>query len=416
MRNEARYRTKLEEGRARDGTAQSPPMAPFSGARMKIFSCPSCQQLVHFENSECVSCHHALVFLPEQATITALEPVDGGTGTFVALGFAATRARYRLCGNQIDHGACNWAVSEEDDHRFCLACRLNEIIPNLSDPKAKEAWIKLERSKRRLLYTLLGLGLPVVSSAERPEGLAFAFKQDLPGEEKVLIGHDDGLITINIAEAHSPFREKTRLELGESYRTLLGHFRHEIGHYYWDRIVAGSSSLEPFRRLFGDERASYDEAVKVHYRDGAPRDWPNRFVSSYASMHPWEDWAESWAHYLHMVDTLETARSFGLALRPAVANGESNLGESNLALRSRQLDFDDFDDLARAWVPLTLALNSLNRSMGLLDIYPFVLSDPALQKIRFVHDVVEQAGAAAVRVRQPSSREAVTRFQTTNAL
>jgi hypothetical protein len=361
---------------------------------MKIFSCPSCYQLVHFENSECTSCHHALVFLPEHATLTALEAADGGRGMFIALGSTAKRARYRLCGNQIDHGACNWAVSEEDDHRFCRACRLNEIIPNLSDPKAKDAWIKLERSKRRLLYTLLELGLPVVPRSERPEGLGFAFKQDLPGEEKVLIGHDEGLITINIAEAHSPFREKTRLELGETYRTLLGHFRHEIGHYYWDRIVAGSSSLEPFRQLFGDERASYDAAVEVHYRDGAPKDWPTRFVSSYASMHPWEDWAESWAHYLHMVDTLETARSFGLALRPTVANSDGNL-----ALRTRRLDFDDFDDLARAWVPLTLALNSLNRSMGLTDIYPFVLSDPALQKIRFVHDVVEQVGTAGARAR-----------------
>jgi hypothetical protein len=355
---------------------------------MKIFSCPSCHQLVYFENSECTSCRHALVFLPEHATLTALESVDGGRDMFVALGFGEKRPRYRLCGNQIDHGACNWAVSEEDDHRFCRACRLNEIIPDLSDPKAKEAWIKLERSKRRLLYTLFELGLPAMPRTERPEGLAFAFKADLPGEEKVLIGHDEGLITINIAEAHSPFREKTRLELGESYRTLLGHFRHEIGHYYWDRLVAGSSSLEPFRRMFGDERASYDEAVKVHYRDGAPRDWPNRFVSSYASMHPWEDWAESWAHYLHMVDTLETARSFGLALRPTVADGDGSL-----ELRTRRLDFDDFDDLARAWIPLTVALNNLNRSMGLLDIYPFVLSDPALQKIRFVHDVIEQAGA-----------------------
>jgi hypothetical protein len=356
---------------------------------MKLFVCAGCQQMVHFENSQCTRCGRALAFLPDRGVLGALEPVADQPGLFLALGAGVAGSRYRLCGNQIDHGACNWAVPDGDDHRFCRACRLNEVIPNLSDAKAKDEWLKLEQSKRRLLYTLLQLGLPVESRGERPEGLAFAFKQDLPGEEKVLIGHEQGLITINVAEADSPFREKTRLELGETYRTLLGHFRHEIGHHYWDRLIKDSASqLERFRRLFGDERASYEEAVKTHYRDGAPRDWPTRFVSSYASMHPWEDWAESWAHYLHMVDTLETARSFGVALRPAVA-------ESGIEVGTRRLDFDDFADLARAWVPLTIAFNALNRSMGLPDLYPFVLSEPALEKVRFVHDVIEPLGKPA---------------------
>ena len=356
---------------------------------MKLFTCPACQQLLYFENSQCTKCGRQLAFVPEQSRLTAVEPVADARGIFLALGLDDQGARYRSCGNRIDHEACNWTVLEGDEQRFCLACRLNEVIPNLADPVAKEAWVKLERAKRRLIYTLLVLGLPVAPRSVRPGGLAFAFKQDVPGEEKVMIGHDEGLITINIAEADSPFREKTRKEMGETYRTLLGHFRHEIGHYYWDRLVAGSASLEPFRRLFGDETASYDEAVAVHYRDGAPRDWQARFVSSYASTHPWEDWAESWAHYLHMVDTLDTARSFGLALRPSV-----QLGDGDRELRTRKLDFDDFDDLARAWFPLTIALNSLNRSMGLSDLYPFVLSVPALEKIRFIHDVVDQLGVA----------------------
>ncbi|MEA2700115.1 MAG: hypothetical protein QOI66_4386, partial [Myxococcales bacterium] len=282
---------------------------------MKLFACSACSEAVYFENSQCTRCGHALAYLPDRSTLSALEHAPGSEGLFVAPSPDAGQARYRLCGNQIDHGACNWAVAESDGHRFCRACRLNDVIPNLSDPKAKDAWLGIEQSKRRLIYTLLALGLPVEARAETPGGLAFAFKKDSPGEGKVLIGHDDGLITLNIAEADSPFREKTRLELGETYRTLVGHFRHEIGHYYWDRLIANSTSLEPFRQLFGDERASYDEAVKTHYRDGAPRDWRSNFVSSYASMHPWEDWAESWAHYLHMVDTLDTARSFGLVLR-----------------------------------------------------------------------------------------------------
>lgn len=329
-------------------------------------------------------CGHALAFLPDRGLLTALEPVEGEQGLFVALGPDLKAARYRLCGNYVDHAACNWAVPEADPQRFCRACRLNDVIPNLADAAAKDAWMKLELNKRRMLYTLIGLHLPIESRAERPDGLAFALKQDLPGEEKVMIGHDVGLITINIAEADSPFREKTRLELKEGYRTLLGHFRHEIGHYYWDRLVRDSAFLEPFRDLFGDERPSYDEAVAVHYRDGAPQDWPLRFVSSYASMHPWEDWAESWAHYLHMVDTLQTARSFGLAIRPpALKTGDE------LKVKTQRLDFEDVDDLLNAWAPLSIALNALNRSMGLSDPYPFVLSAPSMRKIRFVHQVIE---------------------------
>lgn len=324
--------------------------------------------------------------------MTALEPAEGAApGTFVALAPELKKGRVRVCGNQIDHGACNWAVPEADTHRFCQACRLNDVIPNLSEPGAQDAWIRIEQAKRRLVFQLLALGLPVEPRTEQPKGLAFAFKKDLPGEEKVMIGQESGLITINIAEADSPFREKTRLSLGESYRTLLGHFRHEIGHYYCERLVLDSPFVGPFRELFGDERASYDDAVAVHYRDGAPADWPTKYVSSYATMHPHEDWAETWAHYLHMVDTLETARSFGIALRSNVAKGVQKL-----EVLTTKLDFDDFDELIHAWVPLTIALNSLNRSMGLRDLYPFVLPDLALQKIRFVHDVIEKIGVAAV--------------------
>jgi len=337
---------------------------------MKLFRCSACDQILHFENSVCTQCGHALAYLPERSVLASLVSVEG----------------YWPCGNQLDHGACNWAVLASDGNRFCRACRLNDVIPNLADPAAKQAWIKLEQNKRRVLYTLLELGLPIESRAERPGGLAFAFKQDVPGGEKVTIGHEVGLITINVAEVDSPFREKARIELGESYRTVLGHFRHEIGHYYWERLVAGSPRLERFRAVFGDERTSYDEALARHYRDGAPQDWPARFVSSYASMHPWEDWAESWAHYLHMVDTLETARSFGVALLPPAAKPRDGL-----AVKTHRLDFDDVDDLFRAWVPLAVALNSLNRSMGLPDPYPFVVPQPALDKVRFVHEVIEQS-------------------------
>lgn len=365
---------------------------------MKLFTCPSCQQTLHFESFQCVGCSHVLAYLPDRQVLTALEPVPGAAaGVFAALGPAGKAARYRQCGNQIDHGACNWAVPDGEDQRFCCACRLNEIIPNLSDLAAKQAWLSLEESKRRLIYTLLQLRLPIEARAEgNPAGLAFAFKQDGPGESKVFIAHDHGLITINAAEASAPERERARLALGESYRTVLGHFRHEIGHYYWERLVAETPLLEPFRGLLGDERAPYDEAAQKHYRDGAPADWRTRFVSAYASMHPWEDWAESWAHYLHMVDTIETARSFGVDLRPQSVGGRAGgpRREPALEAHTRGLDFADFDDLVGAWVPLSIALNALNRSMGVNDAYPFVLSEPAVEKLRFVHQVIEHSAAA----------------------
>jgi hypothetical protein len=89
---------------------------------------------------------------------------------------------------------------------------------------------------------------------------------------------------------------------------LLGHFRHEVGHYFWDRLVATDPhQLEEFRVLFGDDRQDYGEALKRHYDEGAPANWQDTYISMYATMHPWEDFAETWAHYLHIVDTLETA-------------------------------------------------------------------------------------------------------------
>ncbi len=357
---------------------------------MKLFTCTACHQVLFFENVSCTRCGHTLAYLPDRAVVSALQPVAGSDGTFCALSPAADGARYRLCRNYTEHAACNWAVPADSSDGLCRACAFNDVIPNLADAAAKDAWRRLERAKRRLLYTLIELGLPLEPRAAGHErGLAFAFKQDVAGDP-VFTGHGDGLITINIAEADDPFREKMRLQMGEAYRTVLGHFRHEIGHYYWFRLLDTSPRLDAARRLFGDESADYKAALDRHYEQGAPADWSARFVSAYASMHPFEDFAETWSHYLHMVDTLETARSYGLALRPAAVGGAA-LGE----VRARRLDFDDFDDLMTAWVPLTLALNSLNRGMGLPDLYPFVLSEPAVAKLRFVHDAIDAAAAAA---------------------
>jgi hypothetical protein len=344
---------------------------------MKLFSCV-CQQLVFFESVTCTRCGRALAFLPDRQEVAALER-EGDRWRL-----PGEPARYRLCRNYAEQAVCNWAVPDEESSEYCRSCRLDQVIPNLAHPGAKEAWHRLEIAKRRLLYTLIDLGLPLESKSEDPShGLAFQFLEDDAEGNKVSTGHDRGVITINVAEADDPFREKMRVQMGEAYRTLLGHFRHESGHHYWERLIEGSHRLDVFRERFGDERADYGEARQRYYDAGPPPDWDAHFVSAYASMHPWEDWAETWAHYLHMTDTLETARAYGVVVRPAAGTP---------SVLTRHLDLHDFEDLIAGWFPLTMALNSLNRSMGLPDIYPFVLSETAIAKLRFVHVVI-----AAVR-------------------
>ena len=363
---------------------------------MKLFTCSSCKHVAFFENSQCVRCGHILAYLSDRGVLSAMEqdtaPTDVNTvvanppARFVALDLSAQGVRYRLCQNYTTHAVCNWAIPEHDPHDYCLACRLNEATPDLSDPSALASWQRLEIAKRRLVFTLIELGLPLETKQDQPEtGLAFSFKMDGAGGERVLTGHCDGLVTINMQEANSTTREQTRVELGERYRTLLGHFRHESGHYYWDRLVRNSGWTDEFRALFGNEEQDYAEAVQRHYATPR-RNWPDEFVSSYATMHPWEDWAETWAHYLHLLDTLETAQSYGLALRPTALGGAVSETVS-----ARRVRFHDFDDLIAAWLPLTVALNSLNRSMGLPDVYPFVLAERVIAKIRFIHRVVEAA-------------------------
>ncbi len=355
---------------------------------MKTFACSVCSQVVFFESASCTTCGSVLAYLPDVGVVSTLElDVNRTDGVYLALAPRANGRRYRQCANWRDYNACNWAVGIEDPIELCRSCRLNDVIPNLDEPGRDGAWRRIEAAKRRLVYSIIELGLPLESKEERPDGLAFSFKADDPGGKKtVFTGHNDGMITLNIAEADAPFREKTRLQLGEQYRTLLGHFRHEIGHYYWSRLVENSPKIHACRALFGDEREDYQAAMKRHYDQGTPPDWQSQYVSPYAAMHPWEDFAESWAHYLHMVNTLGTARAFGLALRPKAVDAPAQE-----ELTSRRVDIDDFDELINAWFPLTIALNSLNRSMGLPDVYPFVLSAPAVAKLRFVHEVIDEA-------------------------
>jgi hypothetical protein len=354
---------------------------------MKLFECQSCGQLLYFENTVCVRCGHGLGYLPGQAQLSALVP--GADDRWQALG--DTDHLYRKCANA-QHGACNWMVPAESDDPYCRACRLNRTVPNIGDPDRMALWRPLEAAKRRLVYSLLRLGLPVQSKDDDAvNGLAFDFLSAEDSDEPVITGHADGVVTIDIAEADPVARERIRSDMTEAYRTLLGHFRHEIGHYYWALLIAPSRWLELCRGVFGDERADYGEALKAHYENGPRADWQTRFISAYASSHPWEDFAESWAHYLHIVDTLETAQAFGMTIR-------SRAGTDPIL--AMEIEFDpyraaDFDTLVEAWVPLTAAVNSLNASMVQPDMYPFVLAQDVIDKLRFIHGLVRGDGPGA---------------------
>lgn len=353
---------------------------------MRLFVCKGCDQLVFFENFSCIRCGAILGFVPENMYLETLEPNEDGTWSLSGTGPGSPS--YRHCANRTQHQTCNWMIPAMDANELCLACRLNRTIPDLSIPGNIVLWSRLETEKRRLVYSLLRLKLPVVPQMSDPDGLAFDFLADSQPKfnesGRVLTGHSEGLITMNIAEADPVTREKMKDDMSEPYRTILGHFRHESGHYYWDRLIRDSRWLEPFRSLMGNETIDYAQALQRHYEKGPPDDWPRHFVSAYAGTHPWEDWAESWAHFLHIVDTMETAYEYGLRVKPRVGNHEYLSTEAGFDAYVQK----DFQTLIEHWFPLTYALNSLNRSMGHDHVYPFVLSSPAVEKLKMVHMII----------------------------
>ena len=350
--------------------------------RMKSFHCGHCRLLVFFENFQCVKCGHLLAYLPNSGDISSLEPL--GDNLWGSVGEGSKGQRYRLCGNRIAYNVCNWAVSAEDPNPLCLSCRLTRVIPDITQQANKDGWFKLEVAKRRLVYSLLSLRLPLRDKIQDPKnGLTFEFKADEPNN-RILTGHDGGVITVNVAEADDAEREKRRVSNKEPYRTSLGHFRHEIGHYYWDRLIVGSARLEGFRKLFGDEQIDYQQALAEYYKNGPRGNWQEAHISAYSTAHPWEDWAETWAHYLHMVDALETASETGLMLKPKT-DDEPAIGPDSVWT---QISGNVFNAMANKWHALTYVLNNFNRGLGLADSYPFVLSAPVIEKLRFIHETI----------------------------
>ncbi|KIU49942.1 DNA polymerase III subunit gamma/tau [Pseudomonas putida] len=369
--------------------------APFvSQARRstRVWQC-ECGQSVFFRNSQCLACQASLGYWPDTHHVGTLMPaaVDGQW----YLDGQPELGPLKRCANLDTPACCNWLLAADDPEVFCLACRLNRTIPDLSFTENHLRWRKLETAKRRLIAQLLHLGLPVTpKQGAAGEGIAFDFIGiDIAGNPPTT-GHAGGLITLDIREADDDWREQVRVQLQEPYRTVLGHLRHEIGHYYWDRLVASSAWLQDFRRLFGDERASYAQAMERHYQQGAPLDWAVAHVSAYATMHPWEDWAETWAHYLHMTDAVDTALALGMDA--SVMDLDYPPFDARSLYQPEHPGAPAFLAFINAWVELSAMLNELSRSMGQTDFYPFVLSAPVVAKLHFIHCVIQGDAPAAV--------------------
>jgi hypothetical protein len=340
---------------------------------MKIFRCDNCGHPLFFENRKCGNCGQVCGFRDSDRRMISFEieepimvsPIVGGS--------------YRYCKNK-ELDVCNWLVEEGNPHQYCRACQLNRTIPDLSKSKNHEKWQQLEVAKHRLIYQLQKLGLTIKSKLSDTDGFCFDFVAKLDNNH-LMTGHANGVITILLKEADSVHREKTRKEMVEPYRSIIGHLRHEVGHYYWDRLILKDAELlTAYRGLFGDEQINYSTSLKRYYKSGAPSDWQNSHISKYASSHPWEDWAETWAHYLHVMDMVETAYFFGFNISPV----------GSWDYMDAKVDFDpytepDFDAILKICVPLSFAVNSMNRSMGVPDVYPFVISPKVVEKMKFIH-------------------------------
>lgn len=353
---------------------------------MNLFLCQNCQSTVFFENTHCESCQSELGFLAAGLRLITLKSHPNGMSAF-----DDANQQLKYCDN-FHEGACNWLLPVDSAHSLCSACDLNHKIPNLNSEEHRQDWIKIESAKHRLVYELLYLGLPVISKRLDPEaGLSFNFLAEdlMETSEPIMTGHMQGLITLNTAEADPVQREKMKAQMEEPYRTLIGHFRHEIGHYYWDLLIRpNNSQLAAYRSLFGDESQDYQDALDRHYQSGPPGNWHEQFVSAYASCHPWEDWAETWAHYMHLISTLHTAQAYGLSLQPKIDSTSKQIPAMDLKLDYDLLREKDMNIILSDWLKLTLAVNSLNRSMGQPDLYPFILPPQVREKLGFVHQLI----------------------------
>ncbi|MGQ4878924.1 zinc-binding metallopeptidase family protein [Billgrantia sp. LNSP4103-1] len=272
-----------------------------------------------------------------------------------------------FCANREVIG-CNWIAPEQG--AFCRSCAMTALAPDPSIPDAIPNWAHTEAAKR---WVLDNLGRWNWFRPEDP-GARPVFHLLAEGPTPVLMGHVAGVVTISVAEADPVLSTTRRQALDEPYRTMIGHMRHEISHMLWWRLSLRDDFLDAFRAMFGDEREDYPAALQRHYQDGPPPDWRQRFLTTYASAHPHEDWAETAAHLLHLTDIADSFVAAGLSSPELPNPGWDPYSEPD-AMR-----------LIHVAASLTVGVNHVNRSMGLSDLYPFVLSDVALEKLAFVHD------------------------------
>jgi hypothetical protein len=346
---------------------------------MHVFRCDHCDEVVAFDAASCPTCRTQLGYVSEQGTIRALTPASP-----VLFEVAGHDGRWWRCLNTA--WGCNWMLPASTGDVWCRSCRLTRGRPDQFRRDAVEVWAKAEAAKRRLVHQLDALGLPVEPrSDEHPDGVAFDLVHLT--EDTPVTGHLHGVVTLDLAEADDQHRDRVRRLLGEPYRSVIGHLRHEMGHYYLERLVVRTDQLDAFRRLFGDERADYRRAMDTHYGSVAPAFDPSRYVSAYAVSHPLEDWAESFAHYLHVVDATETAVAHHLGCSPA--DHRSGVGSRRTV---------EFGDVLDEWRAINLGLTAVAESLGVAPLYPFELVGAVADKLAFVHDRVAAARADRVHV------------------
>ncbi|MDB6139995.1 MAG: hypothetical protein JWO94_3067 [Verrucomicrobiaceae bacterium] len=363
---------------------------------MQRFTC-DCGNVLFFGSSRCLKCGNETGYDPEREAMVRLLPEN----------------RMKRCENGLKHDVCNWLLPVDSTEKLCVACKMNRTIPDLSNERNRMLWGRMETAKRRLLYTVFRMGITLPTKAENPKnGLAFDFISTVANPE-VTTGHLNGLITVNLEEADDTYRQINRQQLGENSRTLLGHFRHESAHYFWQRCLSELTWEDPlrmaFRERFGNEWQDYASSLNLHYQWGAPADWDQKFITAYAASHPWEDWAETWAHYLEIVDGLETCESLGIqvqfiALPLVMLPGEA--GTLPAMLPQSGLADGEFLAWLQRWMCLSTVLNEVSNSLGEQPLYPFVISVGVAQKLRLAHHYATVWGRAKEAGKSQSQSQA----------
>jgi len=313
---------------------------------MKIFKCPGCDAPLFFDNLVC-ACGLAVGHDPAAQRFVTDQP---------------------FCANR-DSLGCNWLCAPGET--LCNSCRMTSVRPDLAVPGNDLLWARAEAAKRHVLAGLMRWGwFGTHDTGGRPEFHMLA-ETTATGSVSVIMGHASGLVTINLAEADASERVRRREMLGEPYRTLIGHFRHEIAHFLFERLSASDAFVAAFRALLGDETQDYGAALARHYEQGPPPDWQTTHVTPYAAAHPHEDWAESAAHAMHLTDIIDSFLAAGLRAVQAPDAGFDAFAEADPA---RLLD---------AAIAIGVAMNHVNRAVGQPDLYPFVNTAQTRTKLAF---------------------------------